>query len=273
MAQKLQQLDSKRDSLIKEKGLEKLDKIKGILEAIDNAYITEEQLFKAMKTVSTVVNKLQADVSTRVNIAEGVVGKVEKTVGLIAGKQNDTSLRFKKDTEKLQKEITDSFNTLQTKISEVEATKGDPGEKGEPGEAGNIKDLSPEEQRDNLELLISEPEEEKLKIEAVGHLRKTLDDLKEEIQKKTLATSGGGVSGRDIFADIDISSQLDGSTKTFNIAGVWNILSVSMSSFPNALRKSVDFTYTPTTITFTDEINASTSLAAGQTVVLTVVIA
>ena len=65
--------------------------------------------------------------------------------------------------------------------------------------------------------------------------------------------------------------EFDGVTTTFQLPAVWNIVTVSLSSFPNILRKGVDFTYTPTSITFTSEINPATSLAFGQTCVLTVV--
>ena len=116
---------------------------------------------------------------------------------------------------------------------------------------------------------------ERLKIEAIHELREELDELKKMIKK--VQTSGGGIGGgmigRDFIKDVDISSQLNGVLKTFNIPAVWNVISVHMSSFPHALRKNTDFTYTGTTITFTSEIDAASSLAAGQTCVLTVVTA
>lgn len=123
-----------------------------------------------------------------------------------------------------------------------------------------------EDYRNALEAL---PEGDKLAIEAIQDLRKELDSLKRLITANK--GGGGAIAGRDLFKDIDLSASLDGVTKTFNIPVVWNIISVHTSSFPNALRKTVDFTYTPTSITFTSQIDAATTLAAGQTVVLTVV--
>lgn|SRR3990167_4030328 len=120
-----------------------------------------------------------------------------------------------------------------------------------------------EAMRDGLEFL---GDDDRLKIEAVKDLREELDELK---KKKTQIS--GGIIGRDFIKDIDISGQLDGVTKTFNIQAVWNIISVHLSSFPYALRKTTDFTYTPTSITFTSQIDAASSLAEGQTCVLTVV--
>ena len=108
----------------------------------------------------------------------------------------------------------------------------------------------------------------------VGDLQKRVKNLETEI--KTLRRrpiGGGGPVGRDWIKDIDISDQLNGVKKTFDIQGVWNIISVHCSAWPYALRKTVDFTYTKTSITFTSEINAESVLKAGQTVVLTAVLA
>lgn len=127
---------------------------------------------------------------------------------------------------------------------------------------------SGERVRDSLELLVGE---ERLDKSAIKGLDEELVKIKQSIS--TPLNNPTGFVGRDIFKDIDISSQLDGVTKTFNIPAVYNIISVHTSSFPHALRKNIDFTYTGTTITFTDEIDAPTTLASGQTIVLTVVTA
>lgn len=115
---------------------------------------------------------------------------------------------------------------------------------------------------------------DELKIDK-SHI-KGIAELEAEIKllKSRTVGSGASIAGRDLFQDIDISSQLDGVTKTFNIQAVWNIISVNLSSFPfGALRKGTDFTYTPTSITFTSEIDAATQLSTGQSCILTVVTA
>lgn len=138
------------------------------------------------------------------------------------------------------------------------------GRDGKDGTPGHIKDLAPQEVRDLLELL---PEGEKLSIDAIENLR-------EELSKKSkVVVSGGGITGRDIVKPYDLSPYLDGVTKTFNIPGTWYVISVATSSVPHALRPTIDYTWTPQTITFTSEINADTTLAAGQTVILTLVVA
>lgn len=119
--------------------------------------------------------------------------------------------------------------------------------------------------RNTLEAL---PEGDKLAIDAIEGLRKELNELK---KAKSANMNGGGIVGRDIVKNYDLSSHLNGVTKTFNIPGVWSIISVACSSFPNVLRPVIDYTNTDSTITFTSEIDAGTTLATGQTVVLTIV--
>jgi DNA repair exonuclease SbcCD ATPase subunit len=128
-------------------------------------------------------------------------------------------------------------------------------------------ELSPQAIRDKLETLEGE---ERLNVSAIDGLEDLLKRL-EKVEKKPATMVGGGIVGRDLIKDIDLSSQLNGVTKTFQLPAIWNVVSVHLSSFPHALRKTVDFTYTPTSITFTSEIDAATSLATGQTCVLTVV--
>ena len=163
----------------------------------------------------------------------------------------------------------------------VDGIDGTVGEKGRDGKDGiDGKNSKPEEFlplieerlpslgekiRDGLELLQNE---ERLDMKAIKGLLETLEKLE---KKKVVYGGGGGVVGRDLIKEIDISSQLDGVTKTFNIQGVWNIITVDLSSFPHALRKTMDYTWTSTSITFTDQIDAASSLAVGQTCILTVV--
>jgi DNA repair exonuclease SbcCD ATPase subunit len=117
-------------------------------------------------------------------------------------------------------------------------------------------------------------------IEKDYALQKEVNDLEKEIatMKKELKRisqlptgDGGGIVGRDLVRNYDLSGYLDGSTKTFNLPAIWSIVSVATSSFPNVLRPLIDYTYTGQSITFTSEIDASTTLAAGQTVVITLV--
>lgn len=114
--------------------------------------------------------------------------------------------------------------------------------------------------RDGLELLEGD---ERLDASAI----KGLDAAVRKYETK--AIPGGGHGGNYVQA-YDLSSSLNGSTKTFSLPAFWKIVSVHLSSAPNILRPTVDYTSdaSASTITFTSEINAATSLASGQTLLV-----
>jgi len=130
----------------------------------------------------------------------------------------------------------------------------------------NLRDDA-ETLRNKLELLEGD---ERLKIEAILGLREELDKLEKQIRSNG---NGGGViaSQRGAVKVYDLSDLLDGSTQTFALPAFWRVLTVDLSSFPNALRPTVDFTTdgAAMTITFTGTIEPSTSLATGQTCIVT----
>ena len=122
--------------------------------------------------------------------------------------------------------------------------------------------------RDGLELLQGD---ERLKIEAIDNLREELDELKKKIQVKTSNFIGGGLSGGGrIVKSYDLSTYLDGVTKVFSLPVMWRIISIHSSSFPTAFRETIDYVHDASgnTLTFTSEIEASTTLAAGQTITI-----
>lgn len=84
-------------------------------------------------------------------------------------------------------------------------------------------------------------------------------------------TKGAKRLGRGTGSDVkayDISSSLNGVLKTFSIPSNTRILSVTSSSFPTTFRPTVDYTSTGSTITFTSEVDAGTTLASGQTLII-----
>lgn len=118
--------------------------------------------------------------------------------------------------------------------------------------------------RDGLELIIEE--DEKLKIEAVGYLRKELDELKKLIKKSETVFVGGGSGGR-VVKSYDLTPLLNGSTKTFTLPAFWRIISIHSTSFPFTFRETTDWTSNASnmSITFTSEVDETTILASGQT--------
>ena len=141
---------------------------------------------------------------------------------------------------------------------------GEMGPQGLPGKDGSPD--TPQQVRDKLEVLNGN---ERLSIAAINNLREELDDL-----KKRLGRAGGtvfvGGSTRGAVKLYDISSQLNGILKTFPLPTFWRVSDVSSSSFPHAFRPTVDYTTDASamTITFTSQIDAATTLATGQTVLI-----
>lgn len=235
--------------------LRKLRKIADVVKKGDVAIL--EYLFEMEEEMAKVMDKMP-DLPKILESVRGVEGE--------KGEKGDTG----KQGEKGDKG---------EKGDSVRGEKGERGDKGDKGERGNdgkngvdgergadgsLKEISPQEVRDLLELL---HDDERLDASAI----KNLEQYVKEFAPKSSTMNGGGIVGRDIVKNYDLSSQLDGVLKTFNIPGVWSIISVACSSFPNVLRPVIDYTNTDSTITFTSEIDAGTTLATGQTLIITYV--
>lgn len=124
--------------------------------------------------------------------------------------------------------------------------------------------VQPTDIRDKLEEI--KTEDEKLSIEAIKDLRKELDELKKAGGGRTtvIATTRGAVK---LY---DLSDQLNGVLKTFSLPAFWRVIDVKSASFPHAFRPTTDYTTdgSAMTITFTSQIDATTTLATGQTLLV-----
>jgi hypothetical protein len=120
--------------------------------------------------------------------------------------------------------------------------------------------------RDGLELL---PEGEKLKIDAIENLWEELDKLRVQIKRGTVVYGGSSTGGHIVKAH-DLSASLNGVLKTFSLPAFYRVISVVGSSFPFNYRETVDYTVDASgmAITFTAAIDASISLAEGQTLTI-----
>lgn len=168
--------------------------------------------------------------------------------------------------ELVAKEIAKVRDLIPELPEEFDASSLEEALRGHQEALDSLTDLTTGENiRNALEAL---PEGDKLAMSAIEGLETELEKI-----RATKTSVQTGVTGRDIITKYDLSPYLDGSTKTFNIPATWAVISVACSSFPNVLRPTIDYTNTNTTITFTNEIEASTTLAAGQTVVLILVTA
>lgn len=269
------------------KQVKKLERLSRIIEdgdvgILENLLETEEK-FEELKAeleakVDNIVAEVKASAPNMKDLLEQIRGTPgytpKKGVDYDDGKPGENYVLTTKDKKEIAKSI--QIPVIEKVVERIEIVKEQPIVTEVVREVAVFSKKMMEEAvpamgeriRDSLELL---PEGEKLKIEAIQDLRKELDDLK----TRPVYMGGGGVTGqgaRDLVKDIDLSASLDGVTKTFNIQAVWNIVSVSLDSYPyGTLRKTIDYTWTPTSITFTSTIDASTQLAAGQKCILTVV--
>lgn len=110
-------------------------------------------------------------------------------------------------------------------------------------------------------------------VEKINALPTNQDEYKIDASHIKGLTKGS--DGKTVFTAIrgpetkiyDLSSQLDGVTKTFALPAFRLVFDIRSSSFPYAFRPTVDYTTDATTmqITFTDQIDAASTLAAGQT--------
>jgi len=120
--------------------------------------------------------------------------------------------------------------------------------------------------RDALELLQDDNRLDKSAI-------KGLDELLKKLEKKigsAIYVGGGGSTGGKIVKAYDLTSSLNGALKTFSLPAFWRVISVHSSSFPYVFRPTIDYTTDASamTITFTSEIDETTTLATGQTLLV-----
>lgn len=234
----------------------------------------KKDVLEMVKGVASVMKEARKDIGSDVSEFKK---ETKKTESLLLSQVAENT----KEVRKIRSELDEA--TAKTNLAKIESL-GDEIQKVKasipkiPDHSGTFDDLHRKIARipppskaeaiaTSLEML---PENEKLTIDAIADLRKELDEIK---KMRSTPIKGGGVRtvGRDIIQNYDLSPYLNGVTKTFEIPTTWSIVSVATSSFPNVLRPTIDYTNDSNHITFTSEIDESTTLATGQTVVLTLV--
>src|SRR3990167_8959663 len=156
----------------------------------------------------------------------------------------------------LDKEMDRGMMNMKNNLSQLRGPEGKPGKHGSPDLAQHIANKL-------------NTEKDIIDLDVIKGLKEALKLLSKKIDNKVVYTGGGNSGGR-IVKSYDLSSSLDGSTKTFSLPTFWRIISVHLSSVPNIMRETTDYTSdaAASTITFTDETVASTSLSAGQSLVV-----
>lgn len=223
-----------------------------IIQILKNS-VSRKDFDEVFKAIAQALQKLEQKFSESNN---SMVSSHSATLSDL--KKEVTTLFVEDKIKILEKRVDEKIRVVDEKIRNVRDGKdGVDGKDGKDGQRGPIGLQG--------------------KSENLTEIRDDLKAIKEEIKKlksRPLYVSGGGGMSRDHFADIDISASFDGVTKTFNIQAVWKIITVDLSSYPyGSLRKNIDYTWTPTSITFTSEIDAETQLALGQKCIITAVLA
>lgn len=115
-------------------------------------------------------------------------------------------------------------------------------------------------------------EKEIIEQETIKGLIKRFEDLEDRISKAKGTTNiiGGAIGGGHTAKVHDLTDSLNGVTKTFALPAFWRVLNVYSTSSPVIFRPIVDYTTDASamTITFTSEINESTTLSSGQTLLV-----
>lgn len=237
---------------------DKLKRLQGILKVIDDTP-SKEDFIAAFKAVAQIFQAMKSD--------------------------------NEKERVEILRLVRSSLNELEKRISSMVSGKdgaaGRDGRDGVDGKDGKnprpeevvplvIRAL-PKEQKPTGDDLITDINSyrtqkviKKERVEGFEGLERRVSQLESRPITIQGVSGGGSASGGRIVKSYDLSGSLDGSTKTFSLPAFYRIISVHLSSVPNILRETTDYTFDPNlmTITFTDEINASTSLASGQTLVI-----
>lgn len=240
------------DTLTKEEFIKQFENVVNFIKKIEQKNILEiESMKKTLDELSEMVK----------NDANLEVSELKKQVNDLVTKQVD---KLYKEYEKKEQEMDYKMSEIRDgkdaddqaifdKIfNEVQKPILDSVEKDLPKLATAI--------RDALELLVGD---ERLDISAI----KGLENYGELVNGSKQAIMVGG-KGRNSVHIYDLSSQLNGVLKTFTLPSNFGVIGVWCSSMPNAFRPTIDYTEGNRTITFTSEINAATTLAAGQTLVI-----
>lgn len=278
---------------------DKLDKLRQLVD-LANEGLTRQEFADAFKTLIDFIKKtdqaLSLKVDTKTQTAENRLTELsqlyQETIKKIEAANTSSLSNIKKwaleEVGKLfiNSKINERLSVVDSKLAEMNAFKF-PDASTVIVEASEavLKELIPkmpvlnwEEDlpkyglpiRDALELL---PDGEKLEIEAIQDLRKELDELKKATKNVTSGQAAylvGSASGGRIVKSYDLSPYLDGVTTVFSLPAMWRIISIVASSFPNALRETIDWVHNAgtNTLIFTSEISAANTLASGQTVTL-----
>jgi len=238
-----------------DKNEKKLEKISKMLELVNQDYVSSDEVVTIFKTL---IENIQSFKTKIENEVRDKTISIENKVNNLKLKKGDKGDRG--DDGKTPKKGIDYFDGEDGKnASEIDIQKVTDQIENDLPKLG-------ERIRDGLELLKGN---NRLDYTAIKGLEELIKELISKI-KPTSYIGGLSSGGGRIVKSYDLSGSLNGVSKTFTLPSFWRVISILPSSYPNSLRETIDWTSNASamSITFTDEIEASTTLASGQTLIV-----
>lgn len=222
---------------IKQEVEKKVDEVGGKIEEAFNSISEKVSAEIDQKVASIEVEDGKDYVLTEDDKAE-IAGKitvpvVEKVIERVVNESPNTEMVVEQTTQSVMEKVMPLIPTME----------------------GMMKDMPKmgEMCRDGLELI--QEEEDKLKIDSIGFLRKELDELKKTLSSRLMGQgAGGGARGR--VHPYDLTDQCNGVLKTFAIPTNFGVIGVFSTQFPVNYRPLVDWTLGNKTITLTSQVSA-----------------
>lgn len=237
---------------------EKIKSLLSIIESLDN----KSSLDEVVKSFEIVVEFAK---QTREMTEEELKNLRSMFVEARDELKTSSSERFESLKARLIAQVTEKLSTVK---DGKDGKNGKDGRDGIDGKDG--KDLQPETAIETANRLNTK--QEIIEQKTIKGLVDRLEDLEQKIKKAKGTTNiiGGATGGGHTAKVHDLSDSLDGVTKTFPLPAFWRVLNVYSTSTPVIFRPTVDYTVdgSAMTITFTDQISESTTLSAGQTLLV-----
>lgn len=240
--------------------------IQQLLNTLDPERLTKEDFVKSFEQAVLLFKTLEE--SNKKAIEQLTTAFNEVSAKLKDDNSLDLSDVKKEIVKQLKKALDNqsvSLNFVKDKVSKLKS-----GDDGLDADEDIIVDkvLSLIKLPEQKEILFDTPKQFRDKV--VSIIEELIKEIIRDVKNLQTRPVGGGIVGRDIIKEHDLSSSLNGTLKTFALPAFWRILEVTSSSFPTTFRKTVDYTTNELTmeITFTSEVDASTMLASGQSITI-----
>ena len=239
----------------------------------DEEVPTRQEFVDSFKNVIDYVKKMEGtlskDISDIADTLKKLADQVKADTSSSIEEVKLTASQLKQLERTIEKSVTDKMASVDAKMDSVKDGQDADEEKIVSSVLSMMptpKDGSPdtsEQIRNKLETL---KDEDRLDASAIKGLEKLIKKQKvNNVMTPAVIPTGGGV-----VKAYDLSTSLNGVLTTFSLPAFWRIISVHLSSTPNILRPTTDYTIDGSvfTITFTSEITAATQLSTGQTLII-----